>query len=134
LSIYEDETYKELEVIAEESREKLRLATEKSKKKEFDDDEYSKNIRDLKSDWDEVKDAGKRRLLAYADRLKGRFGAGNKAAAIKVRDIAEGKEKRDKKKLIKDIAKGLGVEDEESGEEGTEKKPEDSKGAEKNVA
>ena len=67
-------------------------------------------------------EAGKRRMAGYAERQKGRFKfAGNVAAARKIMDIVEGKDKKSKKEQAKAMKEYFGLDikiDDEEGDEG----------------
>ena len=111
-----DEQFKPLREEAVKSSEAWKTAKSAINQK-ISDDEYSEDVKKAKKDWEEKRDAGKTRMHKYAERLEKKFGAGNKAAAKSVRDTAEGKEKKDKKKLFKDLQKEFGIEEDETKEE-----------------
>lgn len=96
--------YKNLKSIESEAEKAAKKAKERMDKKDIDKEEYS-------AETQELADAGKRRQLEYYNRLKSQFGAGSQAAARKVRDVAEGKDKKDKKKLWEDLKNELGGEE-----------------------
>lgn len=168
----EDTDYQSLHQRARGSKQELDLASERAAKKEIDRSEYSQEVRDLEDEWKAKKEAGKKRMLEFADRVEkgspvstmvgglagGALGAifggpigtvigagagagggnwtggklpkranwaGNTEAGRKIRAAAEGRDKKDPKKLKKEIDDLFGIKNEEgdgqSGDEGNKK-------------
>ncbi len=166
---------------AKSSKEELRKAKERlkmNKENKFDDNEYLDEVQNLKKEWVAKKEAGKRRMIEFADRVEkgspvstmvgglagGALGtifggpigtligagagagggswaggklpkranwAGNTEAGRKIRAAAEGRDKKDPKKLKKEIDDLFGIKNEEgdgqSGDEGNKKEGEEDK-------
>lgn len=121
ITIEQNPEYKEFEKRIEEARRKVKETEGKDKnwidkvKKEEKDEEFSRK----EEEYLRYKDAGKRRLKNYAQRLRNKFGAGNQAAAKKVEDIAEGKDKKKPEQILKDFRETFGIEDEKKPAEET---------------
>jgi hypothetical protein len=148
--------------------EKAKAKLKMSKENKFEADEYSDEVQNLKKEWEEKKEASKKRMLEYADRIEkgspvstvvggivgGTIGSvfgipgtligasvgagsgnlaggklpkwtnwkGNTEAARKMREAAEGKDKKDKKSLEKELRK-MGILEETEGEDKNQEKP-----------
>lgn len=66
----EDTDYQSLHQRARGSKQELDLASERAAKKEIDRSEYSQEVRDLEDEWKVKKEAGKKRMLEFADRVE----------------------------------------------------------------
>lgn len=171
-----DETYKELKETAQGSKEEYDEAL-KNLKKPIDEREYSQEVKNARDAWMDKKEAGKRRMHEFADRVErgspvsktigvlaagGALGAvfgvpgaiigagigaaggswvgdklgenfkwtnwrGNTEAGRKIRDAAEGKDKKKSKKAVDEFLKNMDIsveDDEESGGKGDKKEKE----------
>src|SRR3989344_4573947 len=179
-----DETYREMKEVAEGSKEEYQVAL-KNLNQEIKDSEYSPEVKKAREAWMGKKEAGKRRMQEFANRVErgspvsttvgalaggalgtvfggplGVIGAvigagagagggswagsklgekvkwtnwrGNTEAGRKIREAAEGKDKKDPKKAAKQFLKDMGVEtDEEEGGEKGDKKEKEGGGEEK---
>jgi acetoin utilization deacetylase AcuC-like enzyme len=64
-----DEAYIDLKEIAKESDQELKMATQKLNAT-INDDEYLEDVKKIGKDWQAKKEAGKRRMIEFADRVE----------------------------------------------------------------
>jgi len=145
-----DEQFKKLREEAVKSSE-AQKAAQAALKQDVNESEYSKDVKEAKEAWLAKKEAGKRRLQQFAyrqeegplglwtklgltdtdrERRVKRGPAGARATARKVRDIAEDKDKKGKKKNVQELAEEFGLkikfDDDESGSAPSPSNPKES--------
>lgn len=122
INIEKNQEYIELNKKIEMAERKAKETEEKNWFDKVEKEEKSEQFIQKEKEYLKYKDAGTRRLKNYADRLRRKFGAGNQAAAKKIEDIIQGKDKKKPEQILKELEETLGIKKEkETPEEDTQK-------------